>query len=128
MITEFLVFKNLKHYEALIELENHLTLAKKSKVTINCYVSMISRVINAFNRLPEECTKSELIKFILKHKNAKGYQYSTLKNFVSALRYYFIHIVEDKAFAYKIPFPKFQHVRIHAKNFLSNSCMKLELD
>ena len=112
MKTQFLVFSNPEHYKVLTEMENHMKFAMKSKSTIKSYISKIFKVISEFNRLPEECTKNELIDFLRKHKTARGFKYATLKSYVCALRYYFIHINENIEFALKIPCPKIKSYAI----------------
>jgi len=106
MTNEILLSTNPNFSRYVKFMENHMSLAKKSKATIKSYVSYICRFIKSFNRLPQDCSKNEIIEFLLKQKDAYGLKYSTIKSYVSALRYYFYHVMENTEFALKIPSPK----------------------
>lgn len=106
MNDQFLICVNPEHFKAVISLRNHMCLAQKSNVTIKSYVGYLLRFINSLNRLPEDCTKNELIDFLLKQKAAYGVKYSTVKGYVIALRYYFTHVKDNHEFSLKIPVPK----------------------
>ncbi len=116
-----------KHSAAIRLLKNHMILAGKSKRTINSYVSIITRIIKKLKRLPEECSKHELIDFLIKYKTTKDCKNSTIKIFVYALRYYLINVAENLDLSFKIPCPKIKPYNIQVLSIneiksLLNAC------
>jgi len=126
-MNQFLTIENPAHINAITLFQNHMSLAKKSPVTIKNYTCNLRRLIRFLDRLPEECTKHELIEFLLRQKEAYGLTFSTIKAHVCALRYYFLHVLENEEFSLKIPVPKvkdydFEVLSIEEINRLVQSC------
>jgi len=127
MNTSFIIAPNPKHAAALTSFKNHMLLANKSKSTIKVYLSSVSKIMREFNRLPEECSKNEIIDFLLRHKTVKGIQYASIKIIVYAIRYYLVNVAENLELSIKIPCPKTKYYDIqvlstHEIHQLINAC------
>lgn len=105
MKPSFMINLKPEHYDALIQLRNHLKISRKSERTITSYVSCVRKLILEYNKLPEECTKAEIISFVVKQEENNQYKYATIKLIVYSIKYYLTHVAENNDLSLKVPCP-----------------------
>jgi len=101
---------------AISSLDNHLSISGKSISTRKSYNSYLYRFILFSNKLPDECTKNEIVNLILNLQTERGFQSAILKFFVYSIRYYLKNIVERMDLFTKIPIPRTKHYDIEVLN------------
>ncbi len=95
-----------KFDSAILSLDNHLFISGKAMATRKRYNFALCKFIMRTNKLPEECTKNEIINIILDIQEQRGFQSSTLKHYIYAIRYYLKNVVERMDLFSRIPIPK----------------------
>lgn len=104
--------QNPIHSNALMLLENHMSLAQKAKSTRQSYLYAIHKIIKNFNCLPEHCDRNDLINYFVGLVNNFDYKYSTIKIYIVALSYYLSNIAGNVELIKKIPFPNIKRLDI----------------
>jgi len=100
-------FTGIKKFDqAIISLDNHLVISGKSYSTRKNYNSKFCQFLLDAQKLPEECTKQEIINVIVGIKGKKRIRSASLKMYVCAVRYYLLHIAERMDLFTRIPVPK----------------------
>lgn len=118
-----------KFDQAIIALDNHLIISSKSVSTRRNYNRAIYKFIQYADKLPEECTKNEIVGFMLAFQNG-GCKAATLKNYVYAIKYYLKNVVDRLDLFDKIPVPKVKEydveiLNIWEMNLLIESCQTI---
>jgi len=96
---------NAKFDFAIAALSNHIAISGKSVSTQNHYTPVVYDLIVSLNKLPEECTKIEIVNYLMACKNEKNLQYAGLKGYIYAVKYYLKNIAERMDLYEKIPNP-----------------------
>ncbi len=102
------VYKRTGHTQfdnAIIAFDNHLAISGKAIATRKAYNLSLIRFLKISNKLPEHCSKIEIVDTILKIKEIHGFGPSTLKHYIYGIRYYLKHIAERMDLFMKIPIP-----------------------
>lgn len=94
-----------KFNSALLALDNHIAICGKSISTRNRYTQVLYEFVMELRKLPEECTKTEIINYFMKCKNERDIGYSTLRGYMGGIKYYLKHIAERMDLFGKIPNP-----------------------
>jgi|GEM_PF-1229808 len=94
-----------KYDEAIKQLYYHLTLSKKSIRTVERYLFILYDFIKTNNKLPEECTKQDLIKYFMEIMEKRDYHSTTMRGFMAGIKYYLKHIAERMDLFARIPNP-----------------------
>lgn len=90
---------------ALESLDNHLALSGKAMSTRKRYTFVLYRFMTTYNRLPEECTKQEIVNYFMRCKKSKGFHSTTIRSYMCGLKYYLKHIVHRLDLYEQIPNP-----------------------
>lgn len=98
---------------ALLSLDNHLNISGKSLSTRKTYSRCLHSFILVSNKIPEECSKEEIIACILMIKENRGFKSATLKHYIYSIKYYLTHIAERMDLISKIPIPYVKKYNIH---------------
>lgn len=101
---------------AILSLDNHLIISGKSNSTRRNYNRALYKFIINANKLPDECSKNEIVNIIIKFKNEKGFQSATLKNYIYAIKYYLKNIAERMDLFTKIPTPQIKKYNVEILN------------
>ena len=112
---------------AISSLDNHLIISGKSHATRRNYNRVLYKFIINANKLPDECTKNEIINTIIKIQNINGFKSATLKIYIYAIKYYLKNIAERMDLFTKIPTPQIKKydveiLNIDEVNLLFKSC------
>lgn len=112
---------------ALSSLDNHLHISGKSISTRKSYANGLHKFLIHSNKLPEECTKEEIINYFITFKNNRGLQLASLKIYIYSIKYYLKNIAERIDLFDKIPIPvtkqyKLNVLNIHEISLLFDSC------
>lgn len=123
-------FNIYKFDEALKNFDNHLDLEGKSISTRKNYTRTLYFFIAQLNKLPEECNKNEIIDFFITSKNEKQLYYSSLRNYMHAIKYYLKNVVSRMDLFETIPNPVNKKyvinvLNIHEITLLFKSCKNI---
>lgn len=91
---------------ALMLLDNHLMFTSKEDHTRSSYCCRVRNFILFANKLPEECTKNELIKTVLLLRKSRNLSQGTMKIYIYSIKYYLFNVAERMDLWAKIPNPK----------------------
>ena len=86
---------------------NRMKVEDKSNQTIKSYVRAVERLVR-FHDLthPRDLDIDEVLDFLVSLNEKEQVNWRTSKMYVAGLRYYWAHILDNEAFAEKIPYPK----------------------
>jgi site-specific recombinase XerD len=86
---------------------NRMKIEDKSEQTITSYVRAVERLIRSHDLIhPSNLEIDEVYDFLVSLNDQKKINWRTSKMYVAGLRYYWTHMLDDKEFADKIPYPK----------------------
>lgn len=105
-----------KFDNVLNALDNHIALSGKSYSTRKAYTTVLYRFLNETKRLPEECTKNEIIAFLMWCKQVRNFGFTTMKHHIYAIKYYLYYIADRPDLYQKIPNPS---IKIYNINVLT---------
>jgi len=116
-----------KFDKALLDLDNHLNVAAKTIATRKSYGRGLRRFMFVANKLPEECTKEEILECMLKIKQQNDCKYATLKLIIYTIKYYLRHVANRMDLFTKIPIPitkkyNIEVLNVHEIKQLFNVC------
>ena len=101
---------------ALKALDNHLALSSKSISTRKMYCRSLRLFTIKLNKLPEECTKIEIVNYLMDCKTERNLHYSSLKGYMYGMKYYLKYIAERMDLFEKIPNPVIKPYDINVLN------------
>lgn len=115
---------------AIIAFDYHLEISGKAIATRKAYNKSLVSFLNVSNKLPEHCSKNEILEVIIKIKNKHGFGSSTLKHYIYGLRYYLKNVVDRMDLYMKIPIPKtkaydFDVLNVEEVNLLFQNCSNI---
>ena len=86
---------------------NRMTVEEKSKQTIKSYVRAVEKLVRFHGMVhPKDLDIDEVLDFLVNLKEHNQINWRTNKMYVAGLRYYWVHMMDDEAFADRIPYPK----------------------
>jgi site-specific recombinase XerD len=86
---------------------NRMKIEDKSEQTITSYVRAVERLVRFHDLIhPSNLEIDEVYDFLISLNDQKKINWRTSKMYVAGLRYYWTHMLDDKEFADKIPYPK----------------------
>jgi site-specific recombinase XerD len=86
---------------------NRMKVEDKSNLTIKSYVRAVERLVRFHDLIhPRDLDIDEVLDFLVSLNEKDQVNWRTSKMYVAGLRYYWAHILDNEAFAEKIPYPK----------------------
>jgi len=107
---------------------NRMKVEEKSNQTIKSYVRAVERLVRFHDMVhPRDIDIDEVLDFLVSLNEQHQVNWRTNKMYVAGLRYYWVHMLDNEAFASKIPYPK-EHLSLpkilsrEELTLLFNSC------
>lgn len=93
-----------------------MAISGKSVSTRITYARVLYDLILALNKLPEECTQFEIINYFMECKNERELHSSTLRLYITGLKYYLKYIAERMDLFAKVPNPVIKAYNVDVLN------------
>lgn len=92
-----------------IPMINRMKVEEKSEQTIKSYVRAVEKLVRFHGVIhPKDLDIDEVLDFLVSLNEKNQVNWRTNKMYVAGLRYYWVHMLDDQAFADRIPYPKEQ--------------------
>ncbi len=103
---------NVKYDNAIRIFYNHLVLSSRAQSTYKRYTYILSDFILKMNKLPEECSKGEILDYFMEVKQERNYCSSTIRGYICAIKYYLKYIVNKFELFTHMPYPKTEPLNV----------------